>query len=539
MYNVLIVDDEKMIREDVKSLLAMEEDLELDLVTAASAVEAKEIFETRKIDIAVMDINMPQMTGLELFDIVRERWPHCKVIFLTGYSDFEYVYKVHQHAKYVLKAEDDEKLIDAVRDSITELENSLLLEQLSEAQQLENRDPYIHERSMFLRDLFMGYRSLSQLTPDLAEQLNISINIAAPVYYVALRHDQWYLDSYKEQQKLAQDLYSLIEKYFFGVMQGAYFEYDKNYLLLIAQPKKLQNAEAVVHILEGSAELFQRALYKNIGRRVSILIGESPLQIDILLRNTMSILDHMVWMSNDEISIGSGPEEDKESTDAGLPDAVRQSISQEILRLEYAIDGLDEKTTLDLMQQLRDGVAGVRSMHDLFVLESYSRISAQLLSCIKRLGIFQELAFSISTKDLCNVSAFSTWRDAFGYLQRVAENIFALRSRNVEKKTVDVVDQIKSYISEHLDGDTSLYTLADQVHFSQEYLLRTFKKKEGITILQYINDMKLDAARSYLTDTDLPVREIAEKLGFTSQGYFGKFFRSKTGMTPNAYRETR
>ena len=155
MYNVLIVDDEKMIREDVKSLLAMEEDLELDLVTAASAVEAKEIFETRKIDIAVMDINMPQMTGLELFDIVRERWPHCKVIFLTGYSDFEYVYKVHQHAKYVLKAEDDEKLIDAVRDSITELENSLLLEQLSEAQQLENRDPYIHERSMFLRDLFM------------------------------------------------------------------------------------------------------------------------------------------------------------------------------------------------------------------------------------------------------------------------------------------------------------------------------------------------------------------------------------------------
>ena len=538
MYNVLIVDDEKMIREDVKSLLAMEEDLELDLVTAASAVEAKEIFETRKIDIAVMDINMPQMTGLELFDIVRERWPHCKVIFLTGYSDFEYVYKVHQHARYVLKAEDDEKLIEAVRDSITELENSLLLSQLTESQRFENRDPYIHERSMFLRDLFMGYRSLSQLTPDLAEQLNIPISNNEPVYYVVFRHDQWYLDSYQEQQKLAQDLYSLIEKYFFGVMQGAYFEYDKNHILLIVQPKKLQREDSVIHILEGSAELFQRALDKNMDKRVSILIGEKPLPIEMLLQNILSILDRMIWMSNDEIAIVSG-EEEKETGDPGLSDAVRQNISQMILRLENALEGLDEKTTLESLQQLSTEFETVHSMHDLFVLESYSRISAQLLSCIKRLGIFQELAFSVSTQDLCNVSAFSSWRDAFGYLRKVAENVFALREKNVEKKAVDVVDQIKTYILGHLDGDTSLYTLAEQVHFSQEYLLRTFKKKEGITILQYINDRKLEAAKSYLTDTDLPVREIAEKLGFASQGYFGRFFRSKTGQTPNAYREKR
>ena len=55
--------------------------------------------EQRKIDIMIVDINMPQMSGLELYDIIRERWPYCKIIFLTGYADFDYVYKVHKHAR--------------------------------------------------------------------------------------------------------------------------------------------------------------------------------------------------------------------------------------------------------------------------------------------------------------------------------------------------------------------------------------------------------------------------------------------------------
>ena len=107
----------------------------------------------------------------------------------------------------------------------------------------------------------------------------------------------------------------------------------------------------------------------------------------------------------------------------------------------------------------------------------------------------------------------------------------------MEKGTEDVVNVVKQYIWDHLSGDTSLYTLAEQVHFSQEYLLRTFKKKEGITILQYINDLKLDRARQLLSETDMTVKVIAEELGFTSVGYFGRFFRSKTGLSPNVYRE--
>ena len=535
MYSVLIVDDEKMIRDDVYGLLSMEESLELDLTTAASGVEAQAILEKRKIDIVIMDINMPQMSGLELYDIVRERWPFCKVIFLTGYSDFDYVYKVHKHAKYVLKAEEDEKILEALRESVEEIENSLLLERLTDLQREQQTKPLLHERSMFLRELFEGYRGLSQLTGELSVQLGINLDPEKEVYYLLLRHEAWYCENYQEQQNSTQDCYQLLERYFLDFMRGAFFEYNKNYIVLLLQPEKLLHEETIVKMLAGAGELFQKALKKNLGRTVSILVGERPVTLSQLLQEFIGICDRMIWLSGEEL-VQEGLQKEALAKET-LPEHKKQELMQMLWRLEYYLEGMEEENSLNVLRQLQTELQSVKSMHDLFALEAYCTISSRLIGWIKRLELHEELAFRVGTLNLYNVSMHANWQDAFGYLRHVAESIFSLKNQSVEKQTEDVVNQVKKYIVEHLDGDTSLYNLAEQVHFSQEYLLRIFKKKEGITILQYINDLKLAAARQLLTDSELQVREIADRLGFASQGYFGRFFRNKTGLTPNAYRE--
>ena len=535
MYSVLIVDDEKMIRDDVYGLLSMEESLELDLTTAASGVEAQAILEKRKIDIVIMDINMPQMSGLELYDIVRERWPFCKVIFLTGYSDFDYVYKVHKHAKYVLKAEEDEKILEALRESVEEIENSLLLERLTDLQREQQKKPLLHERSMFLRELFEGYRGLSQLTGELSVQLGINLDPEKEVYYLLLRHEAWYCENYQEQQNSTQDCYQLLERYFLDFMRGAFFEYNTNYIVLLLQPEKLLHEETIVKMLAGAGELFQKALKKNLGRTVSILVGERPVTLSQLLQEFIGICDRMIWLSGEEL-VQEGLQKEALAKET-LPEHKKQELMQMLWRLEYYLEGMEEENSLNVLRQLQTELQSVKSMHDLFALEAYCTISSRLIGWIKRLELHEELAFRVGTLNLYNVSMHANWQDAFGYLRHVAESIFSLKNQSVEKQTEDVVNQVKKYIVEHLDGDTSLYNLAEQVHFSQEYLLRIFKKKEGITILQYINDLKLAAAKQLLTDSELQVREIADRLGFASQGYFGRFFRNKTGLTPNAYRE--
>ncbi len=536
MYNVLIVDDEKMIRDDLCSLLAMEEEWELDLTTAASGVEAQSVLEERKIDIAVMDINMPQMSGLELYDVILARWPHCKMIFLTGYADFEYVYKVSKHARYVLKAEEDEKILEAVRETIDELENDLLLEQMSDVREDHKKQAMLHARTVFLTELFDGYRPMSQLNEKCVKELGIELNLKQKIYYVVFRHDAFFLEDYEKEKNCIQMYEQLVEKYFLDFMSGIYFEYRRNYMIAMLQPKKLQMESSVVRLLAGTAEIFQKALKKNIDIQNSVLVGKEPVEMKKLITEFPGIADRMAWASDGEV-VAEGVQ--KEKAEETLTEEKKLELTQTVLKMEYSLEGMEEENVLRILQKLQKEMQPIRSMHDLFAIEIYCRISTKMLGWIKRLELSEELAFRISTMQLYNVSLHENWKEAFGYLYQLAEQVFELKKQGVEKQNKDVIQQIKSYIAENLGGDTSLHVLADQVHFSQEYLLRTFKKQEGITILQYINEMKLNAAKKLLGDSELPIREIAEQLGFASQGYFGRFFRGKTGVSPKAYRDGR
>lgn len=535
MYNVLIVDDEKMIRDDLCSLLAMEEEWELDLATAASGIEAQKVLEERKIDLAIMDINMPQMSGLELYDVILERWPHCKMIFLTGYADFDYVYKVSKHARYVLKAEDDEKILEAVRETIAELESDLLLQHLADFRQDREMQSIFYMRTLLLGELLEGYRPLNQLNQQLADEMLFDFAIDQKIYYVVLRHSIFLKDDYEEEKRNARMYYQLIEKYFLDFMHGSYLEYNRNGFLLILQPKQMQKEEHIVKMLTGEAELFQKALHKNLGISTGVLVGEQAVLFETLVRNFSAIEDRMAWFAEDELSVE--PIQKTPLEKEPLSDAKKQDLNQHVMKLEYYLDGMEKEKVLDTILTLQRELQGIRSMHDLFALELYCSISAKFIGWIKRLEVNEELAFRIGTMNLYNVSLHASWHDAFEYLYHVAEHVFEIRQQNVERQNEDVVNQVKRYITEHLEEDTSLHVLADQVHFSQEYLLRIFKKQEGITILQYINDMKLDMAKQLLTGSELSVKEIAEKLGFASQGYFGRFFRSKMGLSPKAYRD--
>lgn len=207
-------------------------------------------------------------------------------------------------------------------------------------------------------------------------------------------------------------------------------------------------------------------------------------------------------------------------------------------------EGGEEENTLSLLYELWADMRSIENTYDPYALEAYYAISARLLCQSRRLGLQRELPFGTGILNPAAPSVTTDWQELFGYLILLSEEIVYqkkhagnIEPQNAGKQTADVIEQVKSYIREHLGEDTSLQFLAQQVHFSQEYLLRLFKKKEGITILQYINALKLSAARQLLTDTKLPIKEIARQLGFSSPGYFGRFFRKKTGLTPNAWRE--
>ncbi|MGL5075868.1 MAG: response regulator, partial [Waterburya sp.] len=90
MINILLVDDQALLCEVLKTWLDVEKDLQV-VGVAHNGQEAIEQVEKLQPDIVLMDIDMPQMDGLNATKIISQRFPQVKVIFLSGHDDDAYL----------------------------------------------------------------------------------------------------------------------------------------------------------------------------------------------------------------------------------------------------------------------------------------------------------------------------------------------------------------------------------------------------------------------------------------------------------------
>lgn len=122
-YTVLIADDEKMPRTVLREHICWDELNVSEIILASDGQEALEMARTHSPDIIISDMKMPRMNGLELAAAVREFLPKCQFIFLSGYSDKEYLKGAIKlkAASYVEKPIDLDEVTDALRSVINEL----------------------------------------------------------------------------------------------------------------------------------------------------------------------------------------------------------------------------------------------------------------------------------------------------------------------------------------------------------------------------------------------------------------------------------
>lgn len=114
---ILLADDHHLVRAGVRQLLESANDLKV-IAEAGDGEEAQALIQEHKPDVAVLDIQMPKASGIEVTRWVRSHMPEVGVLILTAYDDDPYVMAVLQAGAngYVLKTGQSEELIQAVRD---------------------------------------------------------------------------------------------------------------------------------------------------------------------------------------------------------------------------------------------------------------------------------------------------------------------------------------------------------------------------------------------------------------------------------------
>jgi AraC family transcriptional regulator len=96
--------------------------------------------------------------------------------------------------------------------------------------------------------------------------------------------------------------------------------------------------------------------------------------------------------------------------------------------------------------------------------------------------------------------------------------------------------EARALLHDRLGDSLTLSSVADAVGIHPSHLARTFRKRYGCTIGEYIRRLRIERAATDLVTSDVPLSEISLRSGFFDQSHFSRVFRQHTGMTPAEYR---
>ncbi len=121
MYKIIFADDEKLVRERIRKIINWEQEGFQLVSCCANGHEVLETLENETVDLAVLDINMPFISGLDVARQIKNSYPHTKIVFLTGHTEFEYAkiaieLGVHQYIVKPISADDFRLLLAEIKD---------------------------------------------------------------------------------------------------------------------------------------------------------------------------------------------------------------------------------------------------------------------------------------------------------------------------------------------------------------------------------------------------------------------------------------
>lgn len=124
-------------------------------------------------------------------------------------------------------------------------------------------------------------------------------------------------------------------------------------------------------------------------------------------------------------------------------------------------------------------------------------------------------------------------------LIHIKEYINVLEQKEYESHQIvnNKVDKIIKYICKHYTEDLTLTSIAEQFYISPFYLSKIFKRSTNLSIVEYINSLRIRQAKELLETSSTKIAEIAEIVGFSSSSHFSRTFKLVTGLSPQQYKK--
>jgi len=263
LYKLLVVDDEPIITDGVSEIFKEMKNPEFDVYTAYSGSSALEYIRENRINILLTDICMPKVDGFAIQKELNNIQPDCKVIFLTGYNDFEYIQAAMRSdsADYILKTEDKQVIVKSVLKAVNRIEeennNKYVIKKAQE--NLKKAIPIIQKE--FMCELLDGWKySVEELDKNFIE-LDINLKSSEPVLMLVGRVDYYpYGGLVPQRMKIIFNVQDIVQQLLGEEVRCISVLHEHYKMVWLIQPANELAKESLYH--ESAWNLYIQSIYE-------------------------------------------------------------------------------------------------------------------------------------------------------------------------------------------------------------------------------------------------------------------------------------
>ncbi|MBB6635676.1 response regulator transcription factor [Cohnella thailandensis] len=537
MLTMLVVDDEIYALKGITQGIDWS-DLPIGTILEAENVdEAKRCLKEQAVDLVISDIEMPGANGIELLKHIREMSPNTLTIFLTGHARFEYAQEALQNGcfDYVLKPVDHDVLKEIARRGVAEIvrrkEQAKFEDTLeSYRRQWASQLPILVER--FWQDVLAGRISMTKERLD-RELALYGIPLAAdqellPIL-LSIEHWEMEMDA-RDESIMEYAVRKAAAEILLGErMQGAVLQDrgDLNLVLLYigAEDGGLDREELLAR-----CRRYVQACQDYFHCRASCYVGENvPIGGLAAALEKLSQLERAnLSESQSVIDIGRRGTEAAAGAGAGAGPTMPSFVEWGLLLDRGEVGELAKELETTMQRFQSEGAS--REHLELF----YFGFAHLLLQASSRKGM--SIYDAVTAQELAEGQTVRSWAAMQAWALKLTNKLGAAYPDG-GRDTSAIIAKVHSYIQENLHQDLSRDDIAHSVYRNPAYLSRLFRKETGLSLTDYIAQVKIERAKKLLTDTNDKISNIAEGLGYMHFSYFAKLFRKATGLTPQEYRK--
>ena len=513
---LLIADDEKLTREGIISSIDWTALGVSEIYQADDGIHGLELAKEIQPDIVLSDVRMPRMDGIEMSSRLKELFPNISIIFMSGYSDKEYLKAAIKlkAISYVEKPIDPDEIKESVLEA---LKNKQKIEKTTDTEKEHRR---FAASSLATRLIYPNSASEEELVSDFGK---LSL----------------YIDS-------ATTFQTVIFSFKNSIFQGTSHALISFYIQL--HDFLESNGFGEIHGIKQDRFL----IYHIFGRTASIDFLEqfaaTAARLAAVLSNDFFIVmgKNVTGLSSIYESYNSAVMQLQSCFYHPYGSCFLYSSEPSNLHAHFTAPfTMDEFKNL-LQQRNLKVTEMAKTLFDTLVYSKNilpNQVKDFYYHCF---GAIQETYTLLhlpypeqKSKTLISLESVSSCETIFELNQLLIQELaLFLTQADLSKEESTPVMAIKNFIADHYQDDNlSIKDISDHVFLSTSYICTLFKNETGQTLNQYITKYRVEKAKKLLADPLNKITDISSNVGYSDGNYFGKTFKKIVGLSPTEYRD--